>query len=53
VITGRGWWTFLTIAVMLWIGVVQNDTTLVVVGMTLLVWLLCEWLFFALRFQGH
>ncbi|MGL4553933.1 MAG: DUF58 domain-containing protein [Gemmataceae bacterium] len=48
-ITGRGWWTLVMVMVVLFFGVALAVSPLTVIGLTLLGWFLCEWLFFALR----
>jgi uncharacterized protein (DUF58 family) len=51
-LTARGFWFFVLILLILGAGIVLSHTTLGVLGLTLLLWFLWEWLVFSLRVHG-
>src|SRR5262249_13343395 len=48
-LTGRGWWCLVTVFGLLITGVADQRWLLTLVGLTLLLWFLGQWLAFALR----
>jgi uncharacterized protein (DUF58 family) len=51
-LTSRGWWFVCWSAAALLLGVLFNVVLLVVLGLTLFIWFLCEWLLFSYRVQS-
>ncbi len=51
-LTARGFWFLVLVLVLLLVGVGIENATLGVLGLTLLLWFLWEWLVFALRVHG-
>lgn len=47
--TGRGWWTLFACVTLLLVGIFRNEAALSVTGLTLVLWVAWEWLFFSLR----
>jgi uncharacterized protein (DUF58 family) len=52
-LTARGYWFLIIFLVLPVLGVGLNNTTLGVLGLTLLLWFLWEWLLFTLRVHGQ
>jgi uncharacterized protein (DUF58 family) len=50
--TGRGWWTLFCVLIVLAVGLLLSFPALTLVALTVLLWLLWEWLFFSIRLRS-
>jgi hypothetical protein len=51
-LTARGWWFILWSGAFLFLGILSSFVPLALLGLTLVLWFLVEWLLFAYRVQS-